>query len=88
MLGGLRPITACVRAFSETDFRADLPVFTMPTLIIHGVADRTVPIDLTSRVTARTIPGAKLIEYQDGAHGLFASHTERLSRDILDFLDS
>ena len=88
MLGGLRPITACVRAFSETDFRADLPAFTMPALIIHGVADRTVPIDLTSRVAAKAIPGAKLIEYEDGAHGLFASHTERLVGDILQFLRS
>jgi len=86
MLGGLRPITACVRAFSETDFRPDLPAFTIPTLIIHGVADRTVPIDLTSRVAAKAIPGARLIEYNDGAHGLFASHTERLTGDILKFL--
>ena len=88
MLGGLKAIVSCVRAFSETDFRPDLPAFTMPTLIIHGIADRTVPIDLTSRVAAKAIPGAKLVEYDDGAHGLFASHTQRLTRDILDFLGS
>ena len=88
MLGGLRSITACVRAFSETDFRPDLPAFKMPTLIIHGLADRTVAIDLTSRVAEKAIPGAKLVEYEDGAHGLFASHAERLNTDILDFLDS
>lgn len=87
MMGGLKPIVACVRAFSETDFRPDLAAFTMPTLLIHGTADRTVPIDLTSRAAARAIPGAKLIEYEDGAHGLFASHSERLTRDILDFLN-
>ena len=86
MMGGLKPIVACVHAFSETDFRNDLPAFTMPTLIIHGVADRTVPIDLTSRAAARAIPSAKLVEYEDGAHGLFASHSVRLTRDILDFL--
>ena len=88
MLGGLRPIVACVRAFSETDFRPDLAAFTMPTLIIHGTADRTVPIDLTSRVAAKRIRGATLVEYQDGAHGLFASHSQRLTSDILDFLGS
>lgn len=86
MMGGLRPIVACVHAFSETDFRPDLPAFTMPTLIIHGAADHIVPIDLTSRAAARAIAGAKLVEYEDGAHGLFASHSERLTRDILDFL--
>jgi pimeloyl-ACP methyl ester carboxylesterase len=88
MMGGLKAIVACVRAFSETDFRPDLPSFTMPTLIIHGARDQTVPIDLTSRVAAKAIPGAKLIEYEDGAHGLFASHTDRLSGDILQFLAS
>lgn len=86
MLGGLKPIVACVRAFSETDFRPDLPSFTMPTLIIHGSVDRTVPIDLTSRTAAKAIAGAKLVEYEDGAHGLFASHTDRLTGEILAFL--
>ena len=55
----------------------------MPTLIIHGVEDATVPIDLTARAAAKAVPGAKLIEYDDGAHGLFASHKERLIGDLL-----
>ena len=86
MMAGLRPTLACVRAFSETDFRPDLSAFTMPTLIVHGAQDQTVPIDLTARAAAKAIPGAKLIEYPDGAHGIFASHGEPLNRDILDFL--
>jgi pimeloyl-ACP methyl ester carboxylesterase len=86
MNAGLRPTVACVRAFSETDFRPDLTAFTMPTLIIHGVEDRTVPIALTAREVAKAVPGAKLIEYEDAAHGLFASHKDRLIGDLLDFL--
>jgi non-heme chloroperoxidase len=86
MMAGLKPTLACVRAFSETDFRPDLAAFTMPTLIVHGVKDQTVPIDITARAAAKAIPGAKLIEYDDGAHGIFASHGERLLRDLLDFL--
>jgi pimeloyl-ACP methyl ester carboxylesterase len=86
MMAGLRPTLACVRAFSQTDFRPDLAAFTMPTLIVHGADDQTVPIDLTARAAARAIPGARLIEYDDGAHGIFASHGERLTRDLLDFL--
>ena len=86
MMAGLRPTLACVRAFSETDFRADLANFTMPTLVIHGVKDETVPIDLTGRTVAKTVPGARLIEYEDGAHGIFASHKERLINDLLEFL--
>jgi non-heme chloroperoxidase len=86
MNAGLWPTVACVRAFSETDFRPDLAAFTMPTLIIHGVEDRTVPIGLTARAAAKAIPGAKLIEYDDAAHGLFASHKDRMIGDLLDFL--
>ena len=86
MNAGLWPTVACVRAFSETDFRPDLEAFSMPTLIIHGVDDRTVPIDLTARAAAATIPGAKLVEYEGAAHGLFASHKDRLTGDLLEFL--
>ena len=88
MMAGLKPTLACVRAFSETDFRPDLSNFSMPTLVIHGVKDATVPIDLTGRTVAKTVPGAKLIEYDDGAHGIFASHKERLIGDLLEFLGS
>ena len=87
MMAGLKPTLACVRAFSETDFRPDLANFSMPTLVIHGVKDATVPIDLTARAVAKTVSGAKLIEYDDGAHGIFASHKERLIGDLLGFLD-
>ena len=86
MMAGLKPTLACVRAFSEADFRPDLGNFTMPTLIIHGVRDETVPIDLTARTAAASIPGAKLIEYEDGAHGILASNKERLIGDLVDFL--
>jgi pimeloyl-ACP methyl ester carboxylesterase len=88
MTAGLWPTVACVRAFSETDFRPDLPNFTMPTLVIHGTEDRTVPVELTARNAAKAIPGAKLIEYSDGAHGLFASHSERLITDLLAFISN
>jgi pimeloyl-ACP methyl ester carboxylesterase len=87
MMAGLRPTLACVRAFSETDFRGDLENFTMPTLVIHGVGDETVPIALSAHAAAKAVPGAKLIEYNDGAHGIFASHKDRLIRDLLDFLN-
>jgi non-heme chloroperoxidase len=86
MLAGLKPTLACVRAFSETDFRPDLANFTMPTLVIHGVEDQTVPIDLSGRMVAKAVPGARLIEYDDGPHGLFATHKQRLIADLMEFL--
>lgn len=86
MQAGLWPTLACAKAFSTTDFRADLAAFEVPTLIIHGTADRTVPIAISARKAAGLIKGAQLIEYEGAAHGLFASHKTRLIADVLHFL--
>ena len=86
MMAGLWPTTQCVWAFGETDFRPDLDNFTMPTLVVHGAEDDIVPIDLTARVVAQTVPGAQLIEYPNGHHGLRASHKAILANDILEFV--
>ena len=76
----------CVDAFSRTDFRPDFPSFTVPTLVIHGTGDDTVPIDLTGRAAAGAISGARLIEYEGEPHGLFATVPERLNADLIEFL--
>ena len=76
----------CVDAFGTTDFRPDLPAFTVPTLIIHGTGDKTVPIDPSARAAAKGIPHATLIEYDGEPHGLFATVPERLNEDLLAFL--
>jgi pimeloyl-ACP methyl ester carboxylesterase len=86
MQAGLRPTLATARAFATTDFYPDLTNFTMPTLVIHGTADKTVPIEATSREVARRVAQAQLIEYSGQAHGLFATQTARLKEDLLWFL--
>ena len=86
MLGSHRATIECVKAFSATDFRPDMAAFTMPTLIIHGTADATVPIDSSGRVAARLIPHAKLVEYDDEPHGLTATAADRLNADLLAFV--
>lgn len=74
------------KAFATTDFRPDLPSITVPTLVIHGTADKTVPIDATGRVVAAQVPGAQLIEYDGEPHGIFATQTGRLISDLVEFL--
>lgn len=76
----------CVDAFGKTDFRPDFAAFTIPTLVIHGTGDATVPIDPTGRAAARSIAGAQFIEYDGEPHGLFATVPERLNRDLIAFL--
>lgn len=88
MQAGLKPTLACAEAFGTTDFRPDLASFTLPTLIIHGTADQTVPIDATGRAAAKAIPHAKFIEYDGAPHGLFATEKDRLTADLLAFLGS
>ncbi|EZP71616.1 Arylesterase [Sphingomonas paucimobilis] len=77
----------CVDAFGRTDFRPDLAAFDIPTLIIHGTSDKTVPIDPSGRAAAAAIPGARLIEYDGEPHGLFATAPDRLNGDLLAFLN-
>jgi pimeloyl-ACP methyl ester carboxylesterase len=89
MMAGLRPTLAAASAFATTDFRPDIQSFDgVPTLIIHGTSDKTVPIDATGRVMARRVPGSKLIEYDGSAHGLFETDRERLCDDLVAFLGS
>lgn len=76
----------CIEAFGRTDFRPDLAAFTVPTLIVHGTADATVPIDPTARAAAAAIRGAELVEYEGEPHGLFATAPARLNQDLITFL--
>ncbi len=85
MRAGLKGTLDCVTAFGETDFRPDMAAFTMPTLIIHGTADKTVPIDAAGRAAARLVPGSKLVEL-NGPHGLLATHKDEVSRELVSFL--
>jgi non-heme chloroperoxidase len=86
MQASLKATLDCATAFSTTDFRPELSAFNVPTLIIHGTADKTVPIDAAGRAAAKGISGSQLIEYEGAPHGLFATEKERLSRDLLAFL--
>ena len=87
MLGlqaGLPGTLACVDSFGKTDFRPDLPAVSVPTLIVHGTGDKTVPIDPSARTAARLIPNARLEEYAGEPHGLNVTAKDRLTADLLD----
>jgi non-heme chloroperoxidase len=88
MEASLKATLACAQSFATTDFRPDLPAFTVPTLIIHGTGDQTVPIDAAGRAAAKGIPHATLIEFEGAPHGLIATEKERFATDLLAFLRS
>lgn len=76
----------CVGAFGLTDFRNDLQAFTMPTLIIHGTADKTVPPAPSADQAAKGIPQAQNLRYDGAPHGLFVTHKDKLNADLAAFL--
>jgi pimeloyl-ACP methyl ester carboxylesterase len=86
MQASLKATLDCATAFATTDFRRDLPAVTVPTLIIHGTEDATVPIDVSSRQAAVGIAGSVLKTYDGAPHGLLASHKDQVRDDVLAFL--
>jgi pimeloyl-ACP methyl ester carboxylesterase len=68
-------------AMTETDFRPELRAVRIPTLVVHGSADRSMPIHL-GRLTSQLIPGCRFQEYEGAPHGLPLTHRERLSTDL------
>ncbi|SHL42806.1 Pimeloyl-ACP methyl ester carboxylesterase [Bradyrhizobium lablabi] len=82
----LRVAVECNRQITSTDFRAELPKITVPTLIIHGDNDVSARIETTGRPTAALIPNAELKVYEGAPHGLFLTHKERLNADLLRFI--
>ncbi len=86
MQAGLKPTLACAESFGHTDFRPDLPSFHVPTLVIHGTGDKTVPIDASGRAAAKGISGAQLVEYDGEPHGLTVTACDRVNTDLLTFL--
>jgi len=86
MKASLKATLDCANSFATTDFRKDLKAFKVPTLVIHGTEDKTVPIDASGRAAAAGIKGSKLIEYDGGPHGLLATHKTRIASDVLKFL--
>lgn len=77
----------CVNAFGKTDFRPDMKAFDIPTLIIHGESDKTVPIKPSAEAAAKMIKSAKLKTYDGAPHGLFITHKKQLNDDLLMFLE-
>ena len=76
-----------MRSWSTTDFREDIKKINVPTLIIHGTDDKTVPIEVSSDRTADMLPQAKYIKYDGAPHGLFYTEKEKLNNDIFWFVN-
>ncbi|MGI0087720.1 MAG: alpha/beta fold hydrolase [Nitrosotalea sp.] len=78
---------ACVPTWHE-DFRKDLSRIDVPTLVIHGDADRIVPMSASGVLTAKMVKGARLEVVKDGPHCITWTHADEVNSALLDFLKS
>ena len=76
---------ACVATWHE-DFRKDLSRVDVPTLVMHGDADRILPITAAGPRTAKLIKGAHLVVLKDGPHCITWTHADEVNVELLNFL--
>jgi non-heme chloroperoxidase len=76
---------ACVPTWHE-DFRKDLSKIDVPTLVMHGDADRILPITAAGPRTAKLIKGARLLLVKDGPHCITWTHADEVNAELVNFL--
>ncbi len=75
----------CVPTWHE-DFRQDVAKIDVPTLVIHGDADRVVPFASAGQRTARLVKGAELVVIRDGPHNVAWTHADEVNAALTQFL--
>ena len=76
---------ACVPTWYE-DFRQDVARIDIPTLVLHGDADRIVPLNAAGALTAKLIKGARLVVVKDGPHAINWTHADEVNTELVNFL--
>ena len=76
---------ACVPTWHE-DFRKDVNKIDVPTLVMHGDADRILPITASGARTAKLIKGAGLSVVKDGPHCITWTHADEVNAELTSFL--
>jgi non-heme chloroperoxidase len=79
---------ACRKTISFADLRAEAAKIDLPTLIVQGDKDASAPLEISGAKTARLIKGSELKVYEGAPHGLPLTHGERLTSDLLAFIEA
>jgi non-heme chloroperoxidase len=69
-----------------TDFRSDLVQFKVPTLVMHGDADRILPISATAVRTHEAVKGSQIVVIEGAPHGMLATHPDEVNQALIGFL--
>ncbi len=68
------------------DFVADIERIDIPTLILHGAADRILSIEGQARRLHAALPEARYVEIEGGPHLVGVTHPAEINRELLSFL--
>lgn len=88
MMGGAKAHHDGIKAFSETDFTADLQAITVPTLVMHGDDDQIVPIADSALLAVKLLQHGTLKVYPGLPHGMCTTHADIINADLLAFIQS
>jgi len=81
----IKVLSDLFKVMNETDFRAELRTIRTPTLILQGDIDKSAPLESHGRPTHELIADSRLIVYENAAHGLPHTHSDRMLADIVAF---
>ncbi len=81
----IKVLSELYKVMTETDFRPELRTIRTPTLILHGDIDKSAPLESTGRPTHELIASSRLLVYENAAHALPYTHTDRMLADIVAF---
>ncbi|WP_324026416.1 alpha/beta hydrolase [Maribacter sp. BPC-D8] len=73
-------------SWMHTDFRPELKNVTVPTLIVHGDADATVPIETSAKQAHEGIKYSTYEVIKGAPHGLNVTHPDELNEILISFL--
>ena len=82
----LQAVVELYDAAATTDFREEMRALRIPTLIVQGTKDASIPIEISGYKAVKLVENSRLIVYEDAPHGLPLTHAARLNRDLLDFI--
>jgi non-heme chloroperoxidase len=76
---------ACVPDWLD-DYSEDIKRIDIPTLILHGTADRILSIEGQARRLHAALPDSQLVEIDGGPHVMCVTHTDEVNQALFAFL--
>jgi len=81
----MRAVVDCQRQTFYVDLRSDVRQINIPTLVIHGDLDASIPFRC-GKAIAEAIPGSVFKAYPGAPHGIIITHADELNSDLAAFI--